>query len=79
MANIIFLDNFDSFTYNLVDQFRTLGHQVKIYRNDCDLNIVEHTALSLPDCILALSPGPGDPQQAGILLPLIQRLKIKYQ
>lgn len=33
MADIVFIDNFDSFTYNLVDQFRSLGHQVKIYRN----------------------------------------------
>ncbi len=41
MATILFLDNFDSFTYNLVDQFRGLGHQVHIYRNDCDLAILE--------------------------------------
>ena len=35
MLNTIFLlDNFDSFTYNLVDQFRSLGHTVKIYRNN---------------------------------------------
>ncbi len=76
MANIVFLDNFDSFTYNLVDQFRTLGHQVQIYRNDCDIALVEKMALQ-PNSILALSPGPGNPQEAGILLPLIQRLKGK--
>lgn len=76
MANIVFLDNFDSFTYNLVDQFRTLGHHVQIYRNDCDLELVENVALQ-PNSILALSPGPGTPQEAGILLPLIQRLKHK--
>ncbi len=56
MANIVFLDNFDSFTYNLVDQFRTLGHQVQIYRNDCDIELVEKMALQ-PNSILALSPG----------------------
>ena len=33
MTNIFLLDNFDSFTYNLVDQFRTLGYPVRIYRN----------------------------------------------
>ena len=44
MANILFLDNFDSFTYNLVDQFRVLGHQVKVYRNDCDLEQLVQTA-----------------------------------
>ncbi|OOF45124.1 anthranilate synthase component II [Rodentibacter trehalosifermentans] len=77
MANILFLDNFDSFTYNLVDQFRVLGHQVKIYRNDCDLTQLVDTALGTPNTILALSPGPGTPAEAGILLPLIERLKDK--
>ena len=75
MANILFLDNFDSFTYNLVDQFRVLGHQVKVYRNDCDLEQLVQTALNTPNTVLALSPGPGTPQEAGILLLLIQRLK----
>ena len=73
MANILFLDNFDSFTYNLVDQFRVLGHNVKIYRNDCDLDQLVSTALNTPDTVLALSPGT--PAEAGILLPLIERLK----
>ena len=75
MANILFLDNFYSFTYNLVDHFRVLGHQVKVYRNDCDLEQLVQTALNTPNTVLALSPGPGTPQEAGILLPLIQRLK----
>jgi len=75
MANILFLDNFDSFTYNLVDQFRVLGHNVKIYRNDTNLEQVVQEALNTPNTILALSPGPGTPAEAGILLPLIERLK----
>ncbi|TCK01803.1 anthranilate synthase component II [Volucribacter psittacicida] len=75
MANILFIDNFDSFTYNLVDQFRTLGHQVQIYRNDCALSLLIERALAQPDTILALSPGPGNPAQAGNLLPLIAQLK----
>lgn len=74
MATILFLDNFDSFTYNLVDQFRTLGHQVKIYRNDCDLAHLEQLARE-PDTILALSPGPGCPAEAGNMLALIKRVK----
>ncbi|MGF7454022.1 aminodeoxychorismate/anthranilate synthase component II [Pasteurella bettyae] len=77
MANILFLDNFDSFTYNLVDQFRILGHEVKVYRNDCNLEQLVKTALELPETILALSPGPGTPEEAGILLSLIERLKNK--
>lgn len=74
MATIVFLDNFDSFTYNLVDQFRTLGHQVRIYRNDCDLDLLEKMCRE-PDTILALSPGPGTPAEAGNMLPLIRRVK----
>ncbi|MBE2894073.1 aminodeoxychorismate/anthranilate synthase component II [Spirabiliibacterium falconis] len=74
MATIVFLDNFDSFTYNLVDQFRSLGHQVKIYRNDCSLELLEQTALSQPDTLIALSPGPGAPREAGIMLDLIQAM-----
>ncbi|ACL33468.1 aminodeoxychorismate/anthranilate synthase component II [Glaesserella parasuis] len=77
MATIIFLDNFDSFTYNLVDQFRTLGHQVQVYRNDCDIALLEQAALAQPNTLLALSPGPGNPSEAGNLLPLIARLKGK--
>lgn len=73
MANILFLDNFDSFTYNLVDQFRVLGHNVTIFRNDCDLEQLVEFAQQ-PDTVLALSPGPGTPAQAGNLLPLIKRL-----
>ncbi|MCT8526602.1 aminodeoxychorismate/anthranilate synthase component II [Glaesserella parasuis] len=77
MATIIFLDNFDSFTYNLVDQFRTLGHQVQVYRNDCDIALLEQAALAQPNTLLALSPGPGNPSEAGNLLPLIACLKGK--
>lgn len=75
MANILFLDNFDSFTYNLVDQFRVLGHNVTVYRNDCDLQTLIKAATSQTNTILALSPGPGNPQQAGNMLPLIQAVK----
>lgn len=77
MANILFLDNFDSFTYNLVDQFRVLGHQVTVYRNDSNLEQLVQSALTTPNTVVAISPGPGTPQEAGILLPLLKRLKDK--
>lgn len=73
MANIVFIDNFDSFTYNLVDQLRVLGHQVKIYQNDCNLNYLNQQIETTADCILVLSPGPSTPEQAGNLLPLIKQ------
>ncbi|KGQ71129.1 anthranilate synthase component II [Chelonobacter oris] len=77
MAKILFIDNFDSFTYNLVDQFRVLGHEVVIYRNDSKLEQLVNTALAEPNTIVALSPGPGNPSQAGNLLPLIKALQGK--
>ncbi|MGV6989515.1 aminodeoxychorismate/anthranilate synthase component II [Testudinibacter sp. P80/BLE/0925] len=77
MAKIVFIDNFDSFTYNLVDQFRVLGHQVVVYRNDSELDHLMNTALAEPNTIVALSPGPGNPAEAGNLLPLIRELKGK--
>ncbi|KJY84867.1 anthranilate synthase subunit II [Vibrio galatheae] len=77
MANIIFIDNFDSFTYNLVDQFRSLGHQVTIYRNNIDAKMIESTVAELTNPVVLLSPGPGAPSEAGSMPEIIQRLKSK--
>lgn len=75
MAHILFVDNFDSFTYNLVDQFRQLGHQVTIFRNDYPLDAFLAKARATNNCIVALSPGPGSPQESGNLLAIIDALK----
>ena len=48
MAHILFVDNFDSFTYNLVDQFRDLGHQVTVFRNDYPLDAFLEKARNTP-------------------------------
>ncbi|MDE1330870.1 aminodeoxychorismate/anthranilate synthase component II [Vibrio aestuarianus] len=77
MANIIFIDNFDSFTYNLVDQFRSLGHSVTIYRNNIAAQNIEHAVNQLENPVVLLSPGPGAPSEAGCMPELIQRLKGK--
>ncbi|MCK3654555.1 anthranilate synthase component II [Pasteurellaceae bacterium Macca] len=77
MATILFVDNFDSFTYNLVDQFRQLGHEVSVFRNDYPLDDFLQKALNTPNCLVALSPGPGNPEQAGNLLAIIRELKGK--
>ncbi|WP_162063104.1 aminodeoxychorismate/anthranilate synthase component II [Vibrio taketomensis] len=77
MANIIFIDNFDSFTYNLVDQFRSLGHDVTIYRNHIAAAQIEQAVLKLDNPVVLLSPGPGAPADAGCMPELIQRLKGK--
>src|SRR6202789_748080 len=68
---IFVLDNYDSFTYNLVQYLGELGAKVEIRRND-ELTVDEVEALK-PERIL-LSPGPCTPQDAGILVPLIQRM-----
>lgn len=64
---VLVIDNYDSFVYNLVHMVRDLGHQPVVYRNDkIDLEVVAQY-----DKIL-LSPGPGIPAEAGILLDLIK-------
>jgi len=66
---VFVLDNYDSFTYNLVQYLGELGAEVEVYRND-ELTVEEVEALH-PDRIL-LSPGPCTPGEAGILVPLIR-------
>lgn len=65
------LDNYDSFTYNLVQYLGELGEQPVVYRNDA-LDVPDVLALK-PDAAV-LSPGPGVPEKAGILVPLVQAL-----
>lgn len=64
---LLLIDNYDSFTYNLVHYLGELGADVVVKRNDA-LDVQAVLALR-PDCIV-LSPGPCDPAQAGICLPL---------
>jgi anthranilate synthase component 2 len=68
---VFVLDNYDSFTYNLVQYLGELGADIEVRRND-ELTVDEVEALR-PERIL-LSPGPCTPQDAGILVPLIQRM-----
>ena len=68
---VFVLDNYDSFTYNLVQYLGELGADVVVRRND-ELSVDEVEALK-PDRIL-LSPGPCTPAEAGILVPLIRRM-----
>jgi anthranilate synthase/aminodeoxychorismate synthase-like glutamine amidotransferase len=66
---VFVLDNYDSFTYNLVQYLGELGAEVEVCRND-ELTVEEVEAMH-PDRIL-LSPGPCTPSEAGILVPLIR-------
>jgi anthranilate synthase component 2 len=66
---ILVLDNYDSFTYNLVQLVGELGADPTVYRNDA-LSVDQALALG-PEAII-ISPGPGEPAQAGISIPLIR-------
>jgi len=68
---VLVLDNYDSFTYNLVQYLGELGAKVEVYRND-QIAVEEVEALK-PERIL-LSPGPCTPGEAGILVPLIRAM-----
>jgi len=75
MADILLLDNIDSFTYNLVDQLRTFGHRVVIYRNQIPAETIIAKLKEMEYPILMLSPGPGTPAEAGCMPALLQRLR----
>ncbi len=70
-SHIIFLDNYDSFTYNLVEQCRALGYPVTVYRNTVSQSTIQKKIDATERPILLLSPGPGHPKEAGCLLSLI--------
>lgn len=63
------IDNYDSFTFNLVHYFQALGQEVKVFRHD-EINLAEIEALD-PD-YLVISPGPCDPDNAGISLDVVK-------
>ena len=69
---LLMIDNYDSFTYNLVQYFGELGQDVKVYRND-EITIEE--ARKLKPEYLVISPGPCAPKQAGISLEIIKEFR----
>ena len=71
MARLLMIDNYDSFTYNLVQYLAELGADVDVRRNDA-ITVDEVEALA-PDAVV-ISPGPCTPREAGVSVPVIQRL-----
>ena len=67
-ARILLIDNYDSFTYNLVQAFAAQGARVLVYRND---EIDDDEAQKLEPTHLIISPGPGRPEDAGVSLKMI--------
>lgn len=79
MSNVVLLDNFDSFTYNLVDELRAAGMTLTIFRNNVPAQHVVNKMQELgEDTLLLLSPGPGDPANAGCMLELISLVQGQY-
>ena len=74
MADILLLDNIDSFTYNLADQLRSNGHNVVIYRNHIPAQTLIERLATMSNPVLMLSPGPGVPSEAGCMPELVTRL-----
>lgn len=77
MADILLLDNIDSFTYNLADQLRSNGHNVVIYRNHIPAQTLIERLATMSNPVLMLSPGPGVPSEAGCMPELLTRLRGK--
>jgi anthranilate synthase/aminodeoxychorismate synthase-like glutamine amidotransferase len=66
--HLLLIDNYDSFTYNLVQAFLVLGARVDVFRND---QITIEQALDIAPTHLCISPGPGRPEDAGVSLAMI--------
>ena len=66
---LLLIDNYDSFTYNLVEYFRSLGEDIVVFRNN-QISLMEIEQIN-PELII-LSPGPGNPKNAGICIELVQ-------
>ena len=66
---LLLIDNYDSFTYNLVQAFLVLGAEVEVFRND---EIRVEQAVAMDHSHLVISPGPGTPQDAGVSLAMIK-------
>jgi anthranilate synthase/aminodeoxychorismate synthase-like glutamine amidotransferase len=74
---VLFIDNFDSFTYNLVDDFCKRNCQAKVYRADTSLEELKKVAMDFKPDLLVISPGPGTPSTAGVTLAAIDYFKDK--
>src|SRR3989344_5860767 len=74
---ILFIDNFDSFTYNLVEEFEKRGCIVEVYRNDVPLRKIEEIVKRFRPHLLVISPGPSTPKKAGNIIPLIKEFSGK--
>lgn len=71
--HILLIDNYDSFTFNLVDALSLLGADIEVYRNDIGADVALGIALEKRSALIVLSPGPGNPREAGCVIDLVQK------
>ena len=71
--NVLFIDNFDSFTYNLVEEFAKRSNNVLVYRNNTTMEKIDTVIKEFKAQIIIISPGPSSPKNAGICLELITK------
>ena len=74
---VLFIDNFDSFTYNLVDDFCKRDCEAKVYRADTEIAALREIVGELDPDLLVISPGPGTPKKAGVSLAALDHFKDK--
>lgn len=70
--NILMVDNFDSFTYNIVDEFEKRNCKVFVYRNNIDLEDFKKIVKKISPKLIVISPGPSAPNDAGISIRAIR-------
>jgi anthranilate/para-aminobenzoate synthase component II len=73
---LLLIDNYDSFTYNLVQAFLVLGAEVQVYRNDA---LTPGEARDLAPTHLCISPGPGTPYDAGVSMDMIRAFAARFR
>lgn len=76
-TKVLFIDNFDSFTYNLVDDFGKRDCTTRVYRADTNLNDLIAVAAQFDPDLLVISPGPGNPDTAGVSLEALGHFQDK--
>ena len=74
---VMFIDNFDSFTYNLVDDFCKRDCEAKVYRANTELEELKVVADQFAPDLLVISPGPGTPDTAGVSLAAVDYFRDK--
>lgn len=73
-TSVLIIDNFDSFVFNLADEFARRDHEVSVWRNDIPASRALELAAALPvPALVVLSPGPGTPARAGCCVDLVRR------